>query len=116
MTAGRLLTDEMYPPVLATRLGERGYDVCSVSGNPELMGLADSEVLARARSNQRCLVTENVRDFAILARDHPHAGLLFVNGPRWPRTRNGMPRIADALAKQVEAGTVPGPGVIGWLA
>jgi Domain of unknown function (DUF5615) len=46
----------------------------------------DEAVLDAAVRDARCLVTENVRDFAILARHTSHCGILFINAGRWPRT------------------------------
>ena len=85
----RLLLDEMYPPALAELLRDQGH--------------------------ARCLVTENVRDFAILARHTSHGGLLFVNAKRWPRTPAAIKRLADALGQVADAARVPGPGEVGWL-
>jgi hypothetical protein len=51
---------------------------------------------------------ENVRDFAVLVRHASHAGVLFVHARRWPRTRAGPHRLADALHDAISAGRVPG--------
>ena len=57
----KLLLDEMYPRVIAERLGGRGHDVVSVHDAPG-RGAPDPEVLEYARSEGRALVTENIRD------------------------------------------------------
>lgn len=114
MTA-KLLLDEMYSPVMAEELRGRGHDVTAVAADPELVSLEDAMVLRYATSHQRCVVTENVRDFVMLARCTSHAGLLLVNSQRWPRTRAGMGRLIAALDKLIAADQVPGPDGSAWL-
>jgi hypothetical protein len=114
--SARLLLDETYPPTLAALLRDRGHDVLAVAGLPELAGHADDVVLDAATRDARCLVTENVRDFAVLARLVNHGGLLFVNADRWPRTPAAIKRLADALSQAIAETQVPGPGEVGWLA
>ncbi|WP_245645584.1 DUF5615 family PIN-like protein [Pseudonocardia acaciae] len=110
----QLLLDEMYPAALADLLRERGHDVHAVSGS-ELAGSDDAAVLDAATAEHRCLVTENVRDFAVLTRHAGHAGVLFVHGRRWPRTPAGIPRLAAALHAAIAQGRMPGKDDIGWL-
>lgn len=114
MTA-RLMLDEMYPPALAQTLRDRDHDVAAVAGRPELAGSPDEAVLDAATREHRCLVTENVRDFAILARYTSHGGLLFVSDKRWPRTPAAIKRLADALSQVAEMNRVPAPGEVSWL-
>jgi uncharacterized protein DUF5615 len=114
MTA-RLMLDEMYPPLLAQMLRDQGHDVVAVAAIPELAASSDEAVLDAATSAARCLVTENVRDFAVLAGYSSHAGLLFVNSRRWPRHHATTKRLADALHRVLAAGQPPGPGEVGWL-
>jgi Domain of unknown function (DUF5615) len=111
----RLLLDEMYPPALAAMLRDRGYDVVAVAAMPELAGSPDEAVLHAATSDGRCLVTENVHDFAVLARYTSHGGLLFVNAERWPRTPAAIKRLADALGQLMSSVRMPGPGEVRWL-
>ena len=68
----RLLLDEMYPPLLAAMLRDMGHDVAAVAASAELAGAADAAVLDAATTDDRCLLTENVRDFAVLARYTTH--------------------------------------------
>jgi hypothetical protein len=111
----RLLLDEMYPPILAEILCQQGHDVVAVVAVPELVGVDDPMVLDAASTDDRCLVTENVRDFAVLVRHTSHGGVLFIHGQRWPRTRKGIHRLATALDHTILTGRVPGPDDIGWL-
>jgi hypothetical protein len=60
-----VLLDEMYPPALAKRLRDKGYDVLAVLDvEVGLASRSDDDVLAWAARNNRCVVTENIRDFA----------------------------------------------------
>lgn len=110
-----LLLDEMYPHTLARTLRDKGHDVTAVPTLTELVGRADTVVLDAARAADRCVVTENVRDFASLARYTRHAGILFVSARRWPRTRSGIPRLTHALHDALTEGRLPGPNELRWL-
>jgi nitric oxide reductase activation protein len=114
MTA-RLLLDEMYSPALAEMLRDQGHDVVAVAGSPELAGSADEVVLEAATSQARRVVTENVRDFAVLARHMSHGGILLVNPERWPRTPAAIKRLADALGQLTATDRLPGSGEVGGL-
>jgi Domain of unknown function (DUF5615) len=110
-----LLLDEMYPPALARAISDRGHDVLAVAALADLAGSPDEAVLAAASAAGRCLVTENVRDFAVLIRHVHHQGVLFVNAQRWPRTPGGIKRLAEALDQAIRAGHIPGQGEARWL-
>ncbi|WP_019806897.1 DUF5615 family PIN-like protein [Saccharomonospora halophila] len=110
-----LLLDEMYPPALADALCGKGHDVVAVAASPELVGADDSTVLDAATTAQRCVVTENIRDFAMLARQTRHAGVLFVHPRRWPRSRNGVPRLVSALDQAIHQDTIPAADDTAWL-
>lgn len=113
--SGRLLLDEMYPPALAEVLCQGGHDAMAVAASSELAGTPDSVVLAAAADAQRCLVTENVRDFAVLVAHDRHGGVVFVNARRWPRTPGGIKRLAEALDQMISGDLVPRPGEVRWL-
>lgn len=113
---GSVLLDEMYPPALAQQLRELGHDVLAVAAEAELVGADDATVLSAALEQRRVLVTENVRDCAILTRQRTHHGMVFVNGQRWPRTPAGIPVLLAALATTVQAGNLPGVDEVRWLA
>jgi Domain of unknown function (DUF5615) len=110
-----LLLDEMYPPALADLVCRHGHDVVAVAARADLVGLDDATVLLAATAEERCLVTENIRDFAVLTRQASHGGVLFVHGQRWPRTRKGIHRLAIALDHALAEKLVPGPDDIAWL-
>lgn len=110
-----LLLDEMYPPALAETLREKDDDVLAVAALPELVGTDDPTVLTVATEAGRCLVTENIRDFAVLTRQTHHAGVLFVHPGRWSRTRSGVPRLASALHKAISQSRIPTANETAWL-
>jgi hypothetical protein len=63
----------------------------------------DEELLRWARSEERVLVTENVRDFmpihqAFLARGDHHAGILFTSPRKFPRRTDTIGTLITALA------------------
>ncbi|MGH7747490.1 MAG: DUF5615 family PIN-like protein [Candidatus Dormibacteria bacterium] len=110
-----MLLDEMYPPVLADILCQYGHDVVAVAARADLVGLDDAAILETVTGDERCLVTENIRDFAVLVRQASHGGVLFVHGQRWPRTRTGIHRLATALDQAFSEKRISGPRDIAWL-
>jgi predicted nuclease of predicted toxin-antitoxin system len=112
-----VLLDEMYPPSLAQRLRSVDQDVLAVlEVQVGLASRSDDDVLAWAARNNRCVVTENVSDFARLAAlGVPHAGIIFVSAQRFPRTRNGLIRLGDALEAVLTANGLPPRGGVIWL-
>ena len=51
--------------LLADMLRDKGHDVRAVAASAELAGADDATVLGPATADGRCLLTENVRDFAV---------------------------------------------------
>lgn len=100
----RLLLDEMHAPHVAERLRSMGHDAVAVKERPELIGLPDEDLLVVAAGERRVLVTENVKDFAVLDRQwaaagRQHAGLVLTHPRRFPRASpNHVPRLVGALA------------------
>lgn len=105
----KLLLDEMHAPAVAVRLRDSGYDAVAVKERPELIGLADQDLLTAATAQGRVLVTENIKDFSALARrstaaDERHAGIVFTHPRRFRRAaRNHVRILSDALAQFVDA-------------
>lgn len=112
-----VLLDEMYPPVLAQCLRDKGYDIVAVLDvQVGLASRSDDDVLAWAARNDRCVVTENVSDFARLAAlGVPHAGIVFVSAQRFPRTASGLVRLGDAIEAVLAAPGLPPRGGVIWL-
>ncbi|MCP9487067.1 MAG: DUF5615 family PIN-like protein [Gaiellaceae bacterium MAG52_C11] len=107
----RLLLDEMYSPALAVELRARGHDVVSAHdpGHGLVVGASDADVLVAAQSEERALVTENIRDFrpleiGILADGSHHAGLVYTSYRQFPRgdpsTLGRLVRALDALLRE----------------
>lgn len=100
----RLLLDEMHAPAVAVRLRDRGHDAVAVKERPDLIGLPDEGLLRAATADRRVVVTENVKDFAVLHQrisgaGQRHSGLVFTHSRRFPRSaRNHVRVLADALA------------------
>jgi predicted nuclease of predicted toxin-antitoxin system len=95
----KLLLDEMYPRRIAEELRARGHDAVSVHDAPGA-GTADEAVFDHARSEQRAVVTENIRDYrpladAIVETGEAHSGLILTTAKRWPR--NDLGAIITAL-------------------
>lgn len=105
----RLVLDEMYPPAAAELLRQRGVDTLAVKESAELSGLGDRELLAFGAVEQRVLVTENVADFAVLARTEEHVAIVFCHPRRFPRDPDHIPRLVTALA-EVSKSAPPGLG------
>jgi len=112
-----ILLDEMYPPSLAQRLRDKAHDVVAVlEVEVGLASRSDEDVLAWAGRNQRCVITENVADFARLAAlGATHTGIVFVSAQRFPRTGSGLVRLGDALETLLVAGGLPPAGGVVWL-
>jgi predicted nuclease of predicted toxin-antitoxin system len=117
-TVNGLRLDEMYPPPLAKRLRDNGHDVLAVLDvEVGLASRSDEDVLAWAARTNRCVVTENVADFARpAAQGATHYGLIFVSAQRFPRTSTGLARLADALNALLDAKQLPGQDGVIWLA
>jgi predicted nuclease of predicted toxin-antitoxin system len=82
----RLLLDaHISGPRIAVALREAGHDVRAADEERELDGWADEELLALAASEERVMVSFDVKDFPDIARrwaeiGRPHAGLAIVVG------------------------------------
>jgi predicted nuclease of predicted toxin-antitoxin system len=74
----KLLLDENISPRVGELLAKDGVDVCSVRDRG-LLAATDAEVLEKAFSEERVLVTKNVGDFERLARARElHAGIVLL--------------------------------------
>jgi hypothetical protein len=105
----------MFSPQIASELVRRGHD------DPGLAGLPDEQVLEWTTEQERCLVTENVKDYEVLrrasaAQGRTHAGLLYCDPRRFPRDRRFLGALVGALDKLITVGQLPGPDGVAWLA
>ena len=100
----KLLLDEMQAPSVSAHLRGRGHDAVAVKERADLIGLPDEDLLRAATADDRAVVTENVKDFAMLhqrlsASGQRHSGLVFTHPRRFPRSAQNHVRVlADALA------------------
>lgn len=99
----RALLDEQLSPRIAELLREAGYDVVAVAERDELIGSSDAILLEVATSEERAVITNNIKDFRplaaeFLARGREHAGLILVPSTR-ARTRAAITALADAIEK-----------------
>lgn len=99
----KFLLDEMHAPNVAALLRDWGHDAVAVKERPDLIGLPDEDLLRAATAEGRAVVTENVKDFAVLHRrlsaaGRRHPGLVFTHSRRFPRAAPNHVRVlADAL-------------------
>lgn len=75
-----LLLDEDVRPLLSEILRQRGYDVVHVI-EVDRVGKTDADQLAYAASQQRAILTHNIRDFRLLPEQYhkerkEHCGIL----------------------------------------
>lgn len=117
----RLLLDEMLSPSIAELLNKGGIDAVTVCGHEMLEGQPDERVLQAATDDDRCLVTENVRDFERIRSARAElgervAGLLYMSAKRFPRTSGATQRISEAIADFAHDGRLPAAGTADWLA
>lgn len=103
--------------LIAQQLRQAGHDAVTVLEiEVGLAAKTDEDVLAWASRSRRCVVTENISDFARLAQQgFGHHGIVFVLGRRFPRTGAGLQRMAEALDELLTAGELPGPDGVTWL-
>lgn len=99
----RLLLEEMFSATIAQQLCAKGYDVLAVVADPVLISLPDEQILARAATDGRALVTGNIKDFMPLDTQYrstgqSHAGLILVSTKTFPQNRTYTAAVASALA------------------
>lgn len=95
-----LLLDEMFSPVIAQQLRDKGHDVLAVAADPMLRALDDAELYEWARSSGRRVVTENAKDFRpLLWREEGKAGpgILLTSSRTFPRSRRSVGHLVAAL-------------------
>lgn len=103
----KLILDHHYPFAIATALRRANLQAQTVH---ELgwHALDDEELLECCSERDAALLTNNVSDFAVLAREwqaqgRSHSGLIFTSDARWPRTKNGAGAITEALSSLMTA-------------
>src|SRR5215472_6155373 len=118
--AARLVLDEMFSPAIAAALRNLGHDVVAVAEHAELRAMNDEEVFAWAISQNRWLVTENVKDFRpILLRalqaDAITSGIVYTSNRSFPRSRKNRGPLIQALHAWMLNGPPEAPLTEDWL-
>ena len=115
-----LLLDEMFSGAIAEQLRAKGHDVLAVVANPALVALPDEQILARAASTGRALVTANIKDFVpqdgrYRAASQAHAGLILVSAKTFPQDRSYTAAITSALSALLDQPAPLQPGQVTFL-
>jgi len=115
-----LLLDEMLSGDIAVQLRAKGHDVTAVVEDPALAGTPDEELLAYATSNERLVVTANVRDFAAIhaswsSRGRSHGGLIYIVNRVFPSDRSFVGAVVTALDDMIVTGKLPPDGAESYL-
>jgi predicted nuclease of predicted toxin-antitoxin system len=116
----RLLLDEMFSPALAAELSKLGHHVTAVADQPDLRSKSDEEIFAWASTQQRWLLTENVKDFRLIMLRALQAGplgcgLLFTSRRTFPTSRKNSGSLIRALDAWLTAGPPAPPLTESWL-
>jgi Domain of unknown function (DUF5615) len=103
----RLLLDEHYSPEIARQLRKQGHDVVAVPERADLVGLGDEELLRRMVRERRAIMTNNVKDFVVLAGrmavvNDQHYGLLFPSDRSMPKRSDAIGRFVDPLDRLLQ--------------
>jgi predicted nuclease of predicted toxin-antitoxin system len=80
----------MFPPLLASELRARGYDVVAVTERDDLRSQTDPVIFGAGQRESRTIVTEDRRGFRTLARaallsGATHFGLILTSPRRFAR-------------------------------
>ncbi len=97
----KLALDHHYSPAIATELRGRGHDVIAVAERGWETE-DDASLLSLCRQELRALLTNNVVDFAVIARrwaveGRQHSGLVFTSDVSMPRSRRAIGSYVTAL-------------------
>jgi predicted nuclease of predicted toxin-antitoxin system len=115
-TSAAILLDEMLSPAIAEQLRQRGVDAVALTEIQGLAGISDEEVLTYAASENRVVVTRNVRDFVVLDRQWRdsgrfHAGIAYLDNQSFRQDRAFVGKVVTALAHSTTNGALPSAGV-----
>jgi len=97
---------------LHAALVARGHDVTRTPNDWMPLDATGEAQLLGATAQGRCIVTFNVRDFAVLAQRYPrHGGIVFAVQSRW--TLSGLIAALDRLLSETQADVWVGQ--VRWL-
>jgi hypothetical protein len=116
----QLLLDEMFSPMIAEALRTQGHRVVALVERPEMRVMPDEEVFAWAAAQRCWLLTESVKDFQpiklrALQANASLAGLLFTSSRTFPRSRQQVAPLVDALNAWLAKGPPEPPIIEDWL-
>jgi hypothetical protein len=99
----KALLDEQLSPQIAAFLRQAGLDVHAVADRPDLIGRSDRFIFEVACSEDRAVITNNIKDCRPLAaqwlaQGRVHAGLILLPSSR-TRTRAAITMLADRVAR-----------------
>ena len=92
----------MFSPLVAVELRARGHDAIAIKERDEWQSLSDPEVIALGRTEQRAVLTANLRDFRPLHAElvapggEGHAGIVVVP-TSFRLTRAATGKVVEAL-------------------
>lgn len=97
----KLALDHHYSPLIADQLRRLGHDVVTAA-EQGWEAEEDDRLLALCTSDEWALLTNNVADFAVIARrwqgeGRAHRGLVFTSDASLPRNRNTIRRYVELL-------------------
>ena len=97
----KLALDHHYSPRIAAALRDGGHDVVA-AGEQGWQTLDDDALLEICHAQQRALLTNDARDFSVIARQRmaegrSHLGLVFTSDRSWPRTNDTIGVFVEAL-------------------
>jgi hypothetical protein len=112
--------DEMFSPAIAAALRDLGHDVIAVAERGELRAMTDEEVFSWATSQDRWLLTENVKDFRpvllrALQAGTTTTGILYTSSRAFPRSRKNPGPLIQAIHAWMLSGPPEAPLTEDWL-
>jgi hypothetical protein len=115
----KALLDEHFSHRIAQTLRERALDVEAVSERSDLAEAPDREIMEAAWREERAVVTNNVKDFRLIAVERladgrGHAGLILLPSNR-SRRRDSTGAIADAIEGVMRAHPDGIPDAEHWI-
>lgn len=116
----KILLDAQLSHDIAEILRSRGHDAQAVTARQDLLNdLSDDEVMDVAHREGRVVVTNNIKDFRLVAADRlangtGHSGLILVS-PNTPRSKAANTPLADAIEQLISSNPSGLAGSERWI-